>query len=123
MRRVDNLYEYIAVYVDDLCISSKDPKTITDTLTEQYGFNLKGTGPIDYHLGMTFHRNDRNNLCISPQRYIEKLVESYKQMFNQNAPSKANSPLDSNDHPEVDTSEFLDEDSIQQYQSLIGSMQ
>jgi hypothetical protein len=44
-------------------------------------------------------------------------------MFNQNAPSKANSPLDSNDHPEVDTSEFLDEDSIQQYQSLIGSMQ
>jgi hypothetical protein len=29
----------------------------------------------------------------------------------------------SNDHPEVDTSEFLDEDGIQQYQSLIGSMQ
>jgi hypothetical protein len=53
MRRVDNLYEYIAVYVDDLCISSKDPKAITDTLTEQYGFKLKGTGPIDYHLGMT----------------------------------------------------------------------
>ncbi len=46
-----------------------------------------------------------------------------KQMFNENPPSKANSPLDSNDHPEVDTSKFLDEDGIQQYQSLIGSMQ
>jgi hypothetical protein len=123
MRQVDNLYEYIAVYIDDLCISSKDPKAITDTLTEQYGFKLKGTGPIDYHLGMTFRQNDRNDLCISPQHYIEKMVESYKQMFNENPPSKANSPLDSNDHPEVDTSEFLDEDGIQQYQSLIGSMQ
>jgi hypothetical protein len=50
MYRVDNLYEYIehAVYVDDLCISSKDPKAITYTLTEQYGFKLKGTGLIDY---------------------------------------------------------------------------
>jgi hypothetical protein len=44
-------------------------------------------------------------------------------MFNGNPPSKANSPLDSNDHPEVDASKFLDEDGIQQYQSLIGSMQ
>jgi hypothetical protein len=44
-------------------------------------------------------------------------------MFNENPPSKANSPLDSNDHPEVDASEFLDEECIQQYQSLIGSMQ
>jgi hypothetical protein len=123
MRQVDNLYEYIAVYVDDLCISSKDPEAITDTLTEQYGFKLKSTGPIDYHLGMTFCQNNRNNLCISPQHYIEKMVESYKQMFNENPLSKADSPLDSNDHPEVDTSEFLDKDGIQQYQFLIGSMQ
>jgi hypothetical protein len=78
MHQVENLYEYIAVYVDDLCISSKDPKAITDTLTEQYGFKLKGTRPIDYHLGMTFRQNDHNDLCISPQHYIEKMVESYK---------------------------------------------
>jgi hypothetical protein len=78
MRRVDNLYEYIAVYIDDLCISSKDSKAITDMLTEQYGFKLKGTGLIDYHLGMTFHQNDHNDLYISPQHYIEKMVESYK---------------------------------------------
>ena len=123
MQRVDNLYEYIAVYVDDLCVSSKDPKAITDALTEQYGFKLKGTGPINYHLRMTFCRNGRNDLCISPQRYIDKMVETYKRMFNENPPSKANSPLESNDHPKIDTSEFLDDEGIQQYQSLIGSMQ
>jgi hypothetical protein len=40
MRGVDNFYEYIAVYIDDLCITSKDPKMITDMLTEQYGCNM-----------------------------------------------------------------------------------
>jgi hypothetical protein len=31
--------------------------------------------------------------------------------------------LESNDHPEIDSSEFLCEDDIQKYQSLIGAMQ
>jgi len=44
----------VAVYVDDLVITSKDPKAITDALTNCHGFKLKGTGPIEYHLGMTF---------------------------------------------------------------------
>jgi hypothetical protein len=30
---LDNLYKYIAVYIEDLCISSMDPKAITDTFT------------------------------------------------------------------------------------------
>jgi hypothetical protein len=32
MQHDGNYYEYIAVYVDDLAIASKDPKGITDTL-------------------------------------------------------------------------------------------
>jgi hypothetical protein len=58
MRRVDDHYEYIATYVDDLAISSKDPKAITDTLMNKYNFKLKGTREIEYHLGMSFRRND-----------------------------------------------------------------
>ena len=54
MRNVQDHYEYIAVYVDDLAIASKDPKVTTDTLNNQYKFKLKGTGPIEYHLGITF---------------------------------------------------------------------
>ncbi len=41
-------------------------------------------------------------------------------MFKENPPSKAKSPLDSNDHPKTVTTEFLDEAGIQMYQSLIG---
>jgi hypothetical protein len=78
IRHVDNHYEYIATYVDDLAVSSKDLKAITDTLMNKYNFKLKGTGEIEYHLGMSFHRNDRNKLCISPQWYIEKMVDNYK---------------------------------------------
>jgi hypothetical protein len=33
------------------------------------------------------------------------------------------SPLEKGDHPELDTSELLDPEGIQQYQSLVGSMQ
>jgi hypothetical protein len=66
MRRVNDHYEYIPTYVDDLAISSKDPKAITETLMNKYNFKLKGTGEIEYHLGMSFRRNNRNELCISP---------------------------------------------------------
>jgi len=44
----------VAVYVDDLAITLKDPNAIKDALTNRHGFKLKGTGPIKYHLGMTF---------------------------------------------------------------------
>jgi hypothetical protein len=53
MRRVDDHYENIAMYVNDLAISSKDPKVITNTLMNKYNFKLKGTGEIEYHLGMS----------------------------------------------------------------------
>jgi hypothetical protein len=89
----------------------------------KYNFKLKGTGEIEYHLGMSFHRNDRNELCISPQWYIEKMVDNYKQLFGKSPSHHLQSPLESNDHPEIDSSEFLGEDDIQKYQSLIGAMQ
>jgi hypothetical protein len=46
------------MYLDNLTIASKDTKGITDILTCTYGFKLKGTGPIDYNLGMSFTRNE-----------------------------------------------------------------
>jgi hypothetical protein len=51
------------------------------------------------------------------------MVDSYKWMFKENQPSKAKSPLDSNDHPQTDTTEFFSDKSIQMYQLLIGLMQ
>ena len=45
---------HIACYVDDLCIVAKDPKGVTDLLHENYGYKLKCTGPISYHIGFNY---------------------------------------------------------------------
>ena len=60
-------YEYIAVYVDDLMIVSHDPKAIIETLKgEPHSFKLKGVGPVSYHLGNDYFRDDDGTLCVGP---------------------------------------------------------
>jgi hypothetical protein len=54
MRPNGDAYEYIGVYVYDLAIVAKAPQEIVDTLVNKYGFKLKGTGPISFHLGIHF---------------------------------------------------------------------
>ena len=51
------------------------------------------------------------------------MIQSYKQMFGTKLGRKPRSPLEEGDHPELDTSEFLCEDDIVKYQSLIGQLQ
>ena len=36
-----NIYEYIAVYVDDLCIAAQDPKEIINVLRSKYHLRVK----------------------------------------------------------------------------------
>jgi len=113
----------VAVYFDDLVIALKDPKDITDALTNCYGFKLKGTGPIKYHLGMTFCQNEHGLLEIMPRWYINKMVDTYERLFGMKPSTKPLSPLEKGDHPEIDNSEFLDDDSTQTYQSSVGAPQ
>ena len=48
MRKSGNIYEYVAVYVDDLAIAVKDPKSFTDQLIQKYNYKLKGVCPLRY---------------------------------------------------------------------------
>jgi Reverse transcriptase (RNA-dependent DNA polymerase) len=112
MRKKGNLYEYIAVYVDDLAIAMKNPKELIDILEKQHKFKLKGTGPISFHLGMDFTRDEDNTLCISPIKYIDKLVKNYEKSFGMKPNTSVTSPLEKGDHPELDTSELCTNDQI-----------
>jgi hypothetical protein len=124
MRERDGLYEYVATYVDDLCLVMKDPKAFLQLLqSKPYLFKLKGSGPMEFHLGCGFHRDEEGILCMHPKKYVDKMISAYQQMFGQKPSTKAKSPLEENDHPELDTSEFLDEDYIEKYQSMVGSLQ
>ena len=123
LNKEHDVYEYIAVYVDDLAIAAKDCQPIIDTLANKYHFKLKGTGKIQYHLGMDFFRDNNDDLCVSPRRYIDKICDSFERMFGHPPKQVVTSPIEKNDHPELDTSELLDEDWTQKYQSLIGALQ
>ena len=57
-----NHCEYIAVYVDDLAICMKDPQAFCDTVEKKYTLKLKGVGPISYHLGCGYTRDEDGTL-------------------------------------------------------------
>ncbi len=111
-------YEYIAVYVNDLLIVSKDPQGIIDLLTKEHNFKLKGTRPMSFHLGCDFFRDEDGVLCYAPKKYIEKILDNYRRLFGTN-PKEASSPLTKGDHPELDTFPLLEYEDIQVYQSLV----
>ena len=52
-RKAPNLrcYEYIAVYVDDLCIAPESPSAIIQTFKSKYHLKVKGDGKLNYDLG------------------------------------------------------------------------
>ena len=77
MRDKGDHYECIAVHVDDLLIASRDPEAIIKALTEEHQFKLKGTGPISFHLGCDFGRDEDGTLYYAPKKYIEKILENY----------------------------------------------
>jgi hypothetical protein len=59
---------------------------------------------------------------ISAKRYVDKMIDTYVQLYGEK-PRKASSPLEQNDHLEMDNSPFLGQDETQKFQSLIGAMQ
>lgn len=121
--REDSYYEYIAVYVDDLAIAAKDPASIIKELRTKHKFKIKGDGPITYHLGMDFDRDEHGIMCIKPKKYIDKMIETYTRTFGKAPEQNVTSPLAKNDHPELDTSDLLEGDDIVKYQSCIGALQ
>ena len=122
MQRNGDVYEYIATYVDDLAICTKDPQSIVDLLTKKYKYKLKGTGAILYHLGCDYFCDSDGVLCAKPHCYIDKMMDTFQCMFG-SKPHDTSSPLENGDHPELDASEELDADGIKQYQLLIGAIQ
>jgi Reverse transcriptase (RNA-dependent DNA polymerase) len=107
IKDMSNHYDYIAVYVDDLMIASRNPKWIIERL-KAVPFSLKGTEPVMYHLGCNYFQDEHDTLCVGPKKYIEKMVGEYGRLFGRKPSLKVRSPLEHNDHPELDTSSILD---------------
>ena len=115
-------YEYIATYVDDLCIAAQDPGKIIKILKEYYKLKVKGDGPLSHHLGGDYTRDKDKTLVCQPKKYNDRLLESYQSMFKHDPPRNMRTPLDKNDHPELDDTELLNRESIQHYLTMIGQL-
>ena len=118
-----NKYEYIAIYVDDLLIASEEPQQIIKDLKEKFKLKIKGDGPLEYHLGCDYKLDKDDTLVAQPINYISKILESYKKMFPNKNFLNAKSPLEKNNHPELDKSELCNEEQIVKYMYMIGQLQ
>ena len=112
MKHHGDYCECIKVHMDYPAIVLKDPKAITDLLSNKYNFKLKGTGPISYHLGCDFVRDSEGVLCFAPKKHIEKMIDSCKNIFGCKPKLNVSLHSDKGDHPELDSLELLDQDSI-----------
>ena len=85
LRKAPNLrwYEYIAVYVDDLCITAESPSSVIDIFNTKYNLKIKGDQKLSYHL--CAHYFD-GTFGSQPRKYIDKLAETYKRLFNDEPP-------------------------------------
>ena len=48
-----DVYKYIAVYLNDLATAMVDPQPFIDILMDKYHFKFKGIGPLSFHLDVT----------------------------------------------------------------------
>ena len=125
LRKSPNLrsYEYIAVYVDDLCIAADSPSTIIQIFQSKYHLKVKGDGTLTYHLGADYFEDPDGTFVSQPKKYIDKSADTYRRLFNEDPPKGYKTPHDKNDHPELDTSEILEGDMAAKNLTMVGQLQ
>ena len=125
LRKAPNLRccEYIAVYVDDLCIAPESLSAIIQIFKSKYHLKFKVDGKLTYHLGADYFEDPDGTFLSQPKKYIDKLADTYKRIFNKDTPKGYKTPLDKNDHPELDTSEILEGDMATKYLTMVGQLQ
>ena len=78
-------------------------------------------------LGLSKYVNQHSHLNLSRNVRLSVLYDldfnTYHSMFKQDPPKNMRTPLDKNDHPELDDTELLTGESIQHYLTMVGQLQ
>jgi hypothetical protein len=123
MRKQDSHYEYVAVVVDDLLIFSENPQGIIGPLLDVSKYEMKGVGTPEYFSGGDVRQNPETGLWeLRAKTYCENTVTRLEKFFDRVFKSYG-SPMEKDDHPELDSSPILSGDEIRKYQMLIGCAQ
>jgi hypothetical protein len=115
-------YEYLATYVDDILIWSKDPMAVIKSLEKTY--MLKSVGIPEYYFGGNVEflgetwKNQGLGLALSENTYIQNVIPKFEGFFGKEfKPIKT--PMSEGYHPEVDDSPLCTEDDSAKYRSII----
>jgi hypothetical protein len=101
----DPNYEYLATYVDDILIWSKDPMAVIKALEKIY--LLKNVGIPEYYLGGNVEflgdawKNQGLGLGISARTYIQNIVLKFENLFGKEL-KPIKTPMSKGYHPERD---------------------
>ena len=75
------------------------------------------------HLGAEYFEDPDGTFVSQPRKYIDRLADTYKRLFNEDPPKGYKKPLDKNDHPDLDTSEIHEGDMAAKYLTMLGQLQ
>ena len=113
-------YEYIATHVDDvICVGSNPLKYISE-LKKQFPIRNIAENP-EYYLGNDLKIQDNHTIKVSLKKYILEIINKHEKKFGNLRKEKV--PHTHNDHPELDNSQFLDENGKTKFQSIMGVCQ
>jgi hypothetical protein len=121
MKDCGSHYEYVCVCIDDLAVMMKEASEFFAELKRRQ-YKLKGVGNISHHLGGDFYRDPDGTLAWGAKTYCKRVVNQCSSIFGA-SPKEHTSPIDKDDHPELDTTEEANSDEIKQHQTLIGCFQ
>ncbi len=122
---VDDHYEYIARFVDDVISFSKDPMKVMEELKTHYV--MKGVGKPQYYLGgdvielgEEWEKQDIGS-AFSAETYIANCLPKQAAMCGLTQFTKAHVPFSDTYYPELDESPLCSPLDITKYKSLLGS--
>ena len=127
-------YSYIMVYVDDILIIDKAPRTFMTQLNDSFVVKKESIMEPDRYLCSDISKMNyygTNCWCMSSETYVKEAVRNVKQqmkidgfMFNRKLSDLDHPPQQPFSHcdyrPELDTSAECNEDQMTYYMNLVG---
>ena len=114
-----NGYDYIATHVDDIIIASKKPSEYMARIEQEFLVRNIEDSP-SYYLGNDIRRIE-NKVHVSSKKYVTEILRRFQEKYG--TLKKENIPMSPKIHPELDSSDLLDDAGIAQYQHIIGVCQ
>jgi Reverse transcriptase (RNA-dependent DNA polymerase) len=129
IRSAESHYEMILVYVDDILIFSKDPRTLMNQLSELYELKPESVKEPDLYLGANIEKiqvkDGRTVYGMSSRTYVKNSVKVVEALLREDDPdaklkSTAKNPFPSGYKPELDVTLESNDQMTSRYLQLMG---